>query len=224
MKKTWLLLASLTLAISMLAACNSKDESTSKDESNTQVETEETKDVEVIPEEDENEQEQPVNEERGTDKILTYLVGGEVKENSAKLTESDEQNYSMYKVDGFNLTGEEPNKDALFLKENSAVFMRIETISKDEASYEIIANNMKETMAAVTFGKEPLLIGDDEKLPQGEGISNQIGYEMTAEIGTVTGIVFEKENLIVRLTIFDRNAFNLTDAFLKMGETIAEKQ
>ncbi|WP_017381306.1 hypothetical protein [Paenisporosarcina sp. TG-14] len=224
MKKTWLLIALLTLVISMLAACNSKDESTSKDEPNTQVETEETKDVEVIPEEDENEQEQPVTEERGTDKILTYLVSGEVKEDSAKLTESDEQNYSIYKLDEFSLTGEEPNKDALFLEENSAVFMRIETISKDEASYEIIANNMKETMAAVTFGKEPLQISDKEKLPQGEGISNQIGYEMIAEIGTVTGIVFEKENLIVRLTIFDRNAYNLTDAFLKMGETIAEKQ
>lgn len=222
MKKTWLLIALLTLVISMLAACT-KDESTSKDKSNTQVETEETKDVEVNPEEVENEQEQPETEERGTDKILTYLVGGEVKENSAKLTESNEQNYSMYKVDGFSLTGEEPNKDALLLEENSAVSMRIETISKDVASYEIIANNMKETMAAVSFGKEPLQIGDKEKLPQGEGISNQIGYEMTAEIGTVTGIVFEKDNLIVRLTIFDRNAYNLTDAFLKMGETIAEK-
>jgi len=223
MKKTWLLFASLTLVISMLAACNSKDESSgSEDQSTTQIETDETTVEETPDEEVIEEDEQPTKEEIGTDKILTYSVSGELKENSAELTKSDEQNYSMYKIDGFSLTGEEPNKDALLFDENSAIFMRVETISKDKASYEIIANNMKETMAAVTIGKEPIKIEDKEKLPQGEGISNQIGYEMTADLGTVTGIVFEKGNIIVRLTIFDRNAFNVTDAFLKMGETIEE--
>jgi hypothetical protein len=109
------------------------------------------------------------------------------------------------------------------LDENPAVFMRVETISKDDASYEIIADNMVETIAAVSVGKEPVEIAK-EKLPQGDGVVNPIGYETTFELGTVSGYVFEQGNLIVRLSIFDQKSVNLTDAFLKMGETVAAKK
>ena len=217
-----MLFASLSLAISMLAACNSTDESNGSETESSQVETDEPKGEET-PEEEKEEETQTPAAERGPDKTLTYSLDGEVKEETAVLTDSDEQNYSIYKLDGFTLTGEEPNKDSLYLDENSAVFMRVETISKDEASYEIIAENMVETIAAVSIGKEPVKIDQKEKLPQGEGIKNPVGYETTFELGTVTGIVFEQGNLIVRVTIFDQNSANLTDAFLKMSETIAAK-
>lgn len=223
MKKTWLLFATITLAISMLAACNSNEESNGTEgETKSQVESNETINEAVTDEvAGEKSEEQPSPEERAEEKTLNYTVSGESKEASSTLTKSDEQNYSLYKLDGFSLTGEEPNKDSLYLDDNSAVFMRVETISKDEASYEIIANNMLETIASVSVGNEPVKIDDTEKLPQGEGITNPIGYEASFELGTVSGIVFEQGNLIVRLTIFDQNSVNLTDAFLKMGETIA---
>lgn len=226
MKKTWMLFASLSLAISMLAACNSTDESNGSETGSSQVETDEQKGEETPVEDKEEEKEeesQTPAAERGPDKTLTYSLDGEVKEESAALTDSEEQNYSIYKLDGFTLTGEEPNKDSLYFDDNSAVFMRVETISKDEASYEIIAENMVETIAAVSIGKEPVKIDQKEKLPQGEGIKNPIGYETSFELGTVTGIVFEQGNLLVRVTIFDQNSANLTDAFLKMSETIAAK-
>ena len=227
MKKTWILFASLTLAISMLSACNSTNESNGN-EPTTEVETEKTngeETAEVVEEEvvEETEEQQPATEERGPEKTLTYLVNEEVKEDTAKLTNSDEQNYSLYKLDGYSLTGEEPNKDSLYLDENPAVFMRVETISKDDASYEIIAENMSETIAAVSVGKEPVQIAKD-KLPQSEGIVNPIGFQTTFELGTVSGYVFEQGNLIVRLSIFDQKSVNLTDAFLKMGETVAAKK
>ena len=239
MKKTWILFASLTLAISMLSACNSSNESNgNEDESTTQVETDKTngeetaeevvEDTEESVEETEEteevaEEQQPASEERGPEKTLTYSVNEEVKEDTAKLTDSDEQNYSLYKLEGYTLTGEEPNKDSLYLDENPAVFMRVETISKDDASYQIIADNMVETIAAVSVGKEPVEIAKD-KLPQGEGVVNPIGFETTFELGTVSGYVFEQGNLIVRLSIFDQQSVNLTDAFLKMGETVAAKK
>jgi hypothetical protein len=232
MKKNWILFASLTLAISMLSACNTSNESNgNEDESTTQVETDKTngeEPPEEVAEETEEteevaEEQQPASEERGPEKTLTYLVNEKVKEDTAKLTDSDEQNYSLYKLDGYTLTGEEPNKDSLYLDENPAVFMRVETISKDDASYQIIADNMVETIAAVSVGKEPVEI-DKDKLPQGEGVLNPIGYETTFELGTVSGYVFEQGNLIVRLSIFDQQSVNLTDAFLKMGETVAAKK
>lgn len=223
MKKTWILFASLTLAISILSACNSTNES-NENEPTTEIETEKTNGEEKAEEVvEETEEQQPAIEERGPEKTLTYSVNEELKEGTAKLTESDEQNYSLYKLDGYSLTGEEPNKDSLYLDENSAVFMRVETISKDEASYEIIVENMKETIAAVSIGKEPVQI-DKEKLPQSEGVLNPIGYQTTFELGTVSGYVFEQGNLIVRLSIFDQKSVNLTDAFLKMGETVAAKK
>lgn len=230
MKKTWLLFASITLAISMLSACNTTNESKGNEkETDTQVESGETNGEEnaeeVVEEEvvEETEEEQPVTTERGPEKTLTYSVNDEEKEETATLTDSDEQNYSIYKLDGFSLTGEEPNKDSLYLDDNPAVFMRVETISKDDASLEIIANNMFETIAAVSVNKEPVEIEKD-KLPQGEGILNPSGYLTTFELGTVSGYVFEQGNMIVRLTIFDQESVKLTDAFLKMGETIGPKK
>lgn len=230
MKKTWLLFASITLAISMLSACNTTNESKGNEkETDTQVDSGETNGEEnaeeVVEEEvvEETEEEQPVTTERGPEKTLTYSVNDEEKEETATLTDSDEQNYSIYKLDGFSLTGEEPNKDSLYLDDNPAVFMRVETISKDDASLEIIANNMFETIAAVSVNKEPVEIEKD-KLPQGEGILNPSGYLTTFELGTVSGYVFEQGNMIVRLTIFDQESVKLTDAFLKMGETIGSKK
>lgn len=221
MQKYWLLLASLSLAVSMLSACNSNGETNGDGgEPSNKVPTEETQDenpTEEVAEEDSTE-----NKDRDPEKTLSYTLDGDAKEETATLTNSDEQNYAIYKLDGFELTGEEPNKDTLYWEENDALFMRIETISKDDASLEIISENMVQTMAAVSFESDPKVI-DKEKLPQGNGISNQMGMAVTVELGTVSGIVFEQGNLIVRLTIFDRKSANLTDAFLKMGETIAVK-
>ncbi|WP_342541886.1 hypothetical protein MHH33_12485 [Paenisporosarcina sp. FSL H8-0542] len=228
MKKSWLLFASLSLAISMLSACNSTDESNGSESDKTTVADSGETTVDETADEDEAKEETkepaPATETREPEKSLSYSINDEKKEETAKLTDSDEQNYSIYKLDGYSLTGEEPNKDSIYYDENSAVFMRVETISKDEADYEIIRDTMIESIAAVSIGKEPVKIDKQEKLPQGEGISNQIGYETTFELGTVSGMVFEQGNLIVRLTIFDQNSVNLTDAFLKMGETIAVKQ
>lgn len=102
--------------------------------------------------------------------------------------------------------------------------MRIETLSKADASIDFVRENMLQTMAAVSIGSEPVTIEDEAKLPRGTGISNQSGVEVVTDLGTVSGIVFEQGDLIVRLTIFDRKNESMTDAFLKMGETIGIKE
>jgi len=221
MKKYWLLLASLSMAISILSACNT-DTGTNTDE-DTEPAVADTEPA-VVDSETENGDGEAEEEERGAERTLSYSVDGEVNEETAILTDSDEQNYSIYKLEDFELTGEESNKDALYLTENDAVFMRIQTFSKDDATIDIVEQNMKDTLSAVSIGQEPTTIEDKSKLPQGNNIAEQAGMSVTTDLGTVTGIVFERGNLIVRLTIFDRESYNLTDAFLKMGETIAEKQ
>ncbi len=213
MKKTWLFFASLTFAISMLAACTSTNKTEeNENKSDTQVKSGE--------ETTEKSAEESTTLERDSEKTLTYSVNKELKETTATLTESDEQNFSLYKLDGYTLTGEESNINSLSLDDNPAVFMKVETVSKDDASLEIIAKNMHESIRSVSINKEPVEIGKD-KLPKGEGVINPSGYQTTFELGTVSGYVFEQGNLIVRLTIFDQKKLNQTDAFLKMGETVA---
>jgi hypothetical protein len=238
MQKYWLLMASITLSISMLAACNTSNDTNSGQE-NTTSEVEEGEQEETTPDEETEEQAdasseetetetttdtEEVIEERGTEKSLSYNINGDTKEETATLTNSEEQNYSLYKLDDFELTGEEPNKDSLYLAENDAVFMRIETIPQEESSIDYVRENMRQTMQAVGISSPPSDITEDDKLPQGNGITSQAGSEVKTELGTVSGYVFEQGNLIVRLTIFDRNSANMTDAFLKMGETIAAKE
>ncbi len=226
MQKYWLLMASITLSISMLAACNTSED-TNSGQGDTSSVVEEVDQEETTTPEDESTDDtnsEEVTEERGPEKTLSFSLKGEAKEETATLTKSDNQNYSIYKLEGFELTGEEPNKDSLYLTENDAVFMRIETLSKADASIDYVRENMLQTMAAVSIGSEPVTIEDDAKLPQGNGISNQSGVEVVTDLGTVSGIVFEQGDLIVRLTIFDRKNESITDAFLKMGETIGMKE
>jgi hypothetical protein len=160
MQKYWLLMASITLSISMLAACNTSEDTNSGQGTTSseveEVEQEETTTPEETVEETEDEStddtnSEEVTEERGPEKTLSFSVKGEAKEETATLTNSDEQNYSIYKLEGFELTGEEPNKDSLYLTENDAVFMRIETLSKADASIDFVRENMLQTMAAVSI-------------------------------------------------------------------------
>lgn len=229
MNLKWTSLSILLASALFLAACSADEDNTKEDNTPEQQQPSEQPDQE--PNEDDSTEpvtsDEPVEDDtsvepalREDEASLTYTLNGEQKEEIGYLTESDQQNYSLYKLDGYELTGEEPNKDALYAVENDAVFMRIETISTNDADYEVILNNMMDTMAAISIDEEPVKITEEGRLPVGNGITNAVGYEVPKEIGTISGYVFERDGLIVRLTIFDRNDANLTDALLKMGETV----
>jgi len=233
MKLKWTFLSVLLASAMFMAACNADDGKTTTQEDENPTEQQPTEQPDQEPAEDDAEPdttEQPTEDDsseapalREDETSLTYTLDSEQKEETAYLTESDGQNYSLYKLDGYELTGEEPNKDDLYSVEDDSIFMRIETISTDDADYEIILNGMMETMAAISIDEMPVKITEEGKLPAGEGITKAVGYEVPKEIGTISGFVFERDGLIVRLTIFDRSTANLTDALLKMGETVAVK-
>ncbi|MFC4409400.1 hypothetical protein ACFOZY_02995 [Chungangia koreensis] len=232
MNLKWTSLSILLASALFLAACTSDEDNTKQKEDSTTEQQQPSEQTDGEQKEDDSTEtiDEPVDDDsseepalREDEASLTYTLNGEQKEEIGYLTESDQQNYSLYKLDGYELTGEEPNKDALYATENDSVFMRIETISTDDADYEVILKNMMETMAAISIDEEPVTITEEGKLPAGEGIKNAVGYEVPKEIGTISGYVFERGDLIVRLTIFDRNDANLTDALLKMGETVNVK-
>jgi|GEM_PF-1212259 len=193
MKKNLFLLSSIMMISLLLTACLSREEEevTEPVESTEQTPTEE----QSTPDEGEStEQTEPV----GT------------------LTQSDGQNYELYVQDGYELTSEEPSKDVLYVADNMGVFMRVETFPLDEADYDFVADTMKQTLAAVNPDQEPVELTYFDHV----AAIQSTAFNVPSSEGTVTGIVYELENLIVRLTIFDDSTVNATEDFIAMSKTI----
>lgn len=221
MKKNNLFLAATVLTIGgLLAACGSSETEQQPDGAE---ETPQEKDPVEEPAETPAETEEPEAEEPEAEAEEEPAEEPEiVEEESSKaetegeLTQSDEQQYEMYVLPGFQLTAEEPNKDALLWEEDSAVFMRIETFNKEDIEFALAEAAMKETLAASNPDAEI----EEAAAPQGAKFLNSVAYEIPTAEGKVTGVVYEKENLIVRLTVFDRTGVNATADFIDMGGTI----
>lgn len=137
----------------------------------------------------------------------------------ATLTESDEQPYAIKVLPDYTLTSEEPGRDSLYSNTNESAFMRIETKSTEDGLYDYLAENMQEVLKASSDGQEPEEVKDVYTTSK-EGISNVQAYKVETSTGPVTGVLFEKGDMIVRLTIFDSQEGEYTNDFLKMGETI----
>ncbi len=144
-------LFTLLLAVSLLAACGStkKEQNAGNDTVDGQEKTETVGDGKNKQVNAEQENQTPDgqdqtekelgedNEENGSDNVrlleqnLTYQMNGQEKEETAFLKESDNQDFSLYVLPGYELTGEEPQKDVLYLKEKDTLFMRIELLPAD---------------------------------------------------------------------------------------------
>ncbi|MGE6368567.1 hypothetical protein ACQKDB_05510 [Planococcus kocurii] len=139
-----------------------------------------------------------------------------VEEAAGTLIQSDEQNYKLHVLDGYELTAEEPNKDSLYVSDNSAVFMRIETFSSEDIDFASATESMKQTLKAVNPDTEAVEASNFD----GANFKQSAAFEVPSTEGSVTGIVYENDKLIVRLTIFDDNTVNATEDFISMGKTI----
>lgn len=207
MKKNLFLLSSVLTIGLLLAACGSPDTAveenagTSPDEAAEEVVEEET-DADVPADEAAEETDAGENTEEA--------------EPAGTLTQSDEQTYELYVLDGYELTAEEPGKDALYAADNSAVFMRIETFTPEETDFSAAEESMIQTLQAVNPEQEPAEVTDFD----GADFDQSAAFEVPSTEGTVTGIVFEKEEFLVRLTIFDDSTVNATEDFIAMGKTI----
>lgn len=142
---------------------------------------------------------------------------------NAELTESDEQGYAISVLPDYTLTSEEPGKDSLISAKNEAVFMRIETVAKEDSTYDYLAENMVAVLKASGDGSAPIEVQDEKLIPAAEGIENAKVMTIKAETASITGIVFERDNMVVSLTIYDSPKEEYFEQFLRMGETIVPK-
>lgn len=222
-----LFLAASVLAVSgLMAACGSDETSEGT--------TEETS-TETVEEQDDTATSDDGTEEESTEEAEQEPESSEAVEESEEpaeepaehnpavsegtLTSSDSQSYEIYLLPAYELTAEEPNKDVVFATGNDALFMRIETFNPDEADFAFAKESIQQTVQASNENAELTELASFE----GAEFKNSALYEIPTENGKVTGVAFEKDGLVVKLTIFDLTESHVTEEFLNMGKTVSAK-
>ncbi len=220
MKKQFKMYVILCIALIALVACNTAEQSTT-----TPTPTEGTNASNGNIEKDENQtssdphdDDEQVNENE-TNRI-TYTSNGEQKTEETTSVTSNEQQYSIQVLPNFTLTAEEPGKDLLYLTENDSVSMRIEYLTTNETSFEDLQRNTEDLMNAVDENTDYMEFDIQSYVDNVPNISNFAAYKVDLIDQVVMSIVYEKDQQLVRLTIYDDPVADYSDALIKMGLTI----
>lgn len=230
MKKNYLFLTTVLFAMLFVSACNETEKPDSEkdkiEESSAEApiqDNEDTNEAEQNEQQQTDEQqsneEQQLNDNQKT--TITYSVNGKKVTAETVVVTSGTQNYKMMVAKDFTLTNEEPGRDMLIYNQNDAHSMTIETFSKEDTNYEEIKKETEDTIA-ITAPEGKYEQGNINSYLQSNNIKNAANYIVKYEEDQeqVVTAVFEKDNIIARLTIFDNLQSEFTDAFLQMGFTI----
>lgn len=223
-KKLMSMLALLFTAV-LIVGCNTADKTEDSDASKNDPSNTAAQQTPSDNKPEEDEQETPNETDTSTDtpstqeQDLKYVQNG--VETKAKATESKsvDQDYKLHKLPGFTLLQEEPGKDMIVSNEDDSVFMRVETISTSETSYDNVKSSLVEYMNAV--GETTPLT--TEELAVFKDAKHSEGYVVDFDTEKVVGVVIEKDSLILKLTIHDNDTQDLTAAMLAMAATITQK-
>lgn len=165
------------------------------------------------PQEQTDTQTQEEVESPASEQTISYSFNGESKEEQAFLQKSDNQGFSLYVLPDYELTAEEPYNDSLFLKENDAIFMRISVLPAD-SDIDSLKENATAQLQVVNENVQTLTPPDDEFL------QNATIMEASNNGEVVTSYLIEKQESIIKLTLFTTEQTDYRDAFIQMAKTI----
>ncbi|WP_370222126.1 hypothetical protein [Cytobacillus sp.] len=224
MKNMAKLILMLGLFAAILTGCGTTQDDSGNEADPGQNEEEtasEGQDGQEQTEEQNSEEDDSVGEGDSVIRILeqnmAYMVEGEAKEETAFLKHSDNQNYSIYVLPAYELTAEEPNKDALYLSENDQVFMRIELLPND-ADWNMIEENTKAQLGAVSENVQT----SEAPLDNFYKDATVMKAEGNGEL--VSAYLVKNEDLSLKLTLFNKEEADHEDAFLQMAKTIMKEE
>lgn len=202
----FILLASLLL--NFMTACGS---------SPNEVESQNDQDVDETAEPDLKESSDDPKLDNVRSKIKNIIVNDRsAKKQKAILTESDNQNYALYLLDNYELTGEEPRKDVLYFKENDQFFMRIELLQKSQKMDEAI-DTIKAQLEAVSSNVTEM------EAPAGhDWLNNAVIYSSNHNKDQVNAYLVPRDDFLLKLTIFTNIEEDHVEPFLTMAETIEQ--
>lgn len=149
------------------------------------------------------------NKIRLMEQNLQYTMNGEAKEKTAFLKKSDNQPFSLYVLQQFRLSAEEPGKDIVFLIEDDSIYMRIELLRAD-VSWDEVEKNVQAQLKSISETiRDPSL-----------NIESGTGFEVESGDDVITSILLKDEKAPIRLTIFTKKDKDYRDAFLEMAKTL----
>ncbi|MDW0109395.1 hypothetical protein [Sporosarcina aquimarina] len=141
----------------------------------------------------------------------------------AEDTDSDEQDFKMQVLPEYKLTSEEPGRDVLYAEADSEYFMKVETTKASESDYDKSLENWNETLAASSSEASPVELTDEKLLPQNDDFEKLKAYRVAAAEGPITAMIFQRDDLLVRVMMYDNTDEKYYDDFLRMAETIQAK-
>ncbi|MET1177816.1 hypothetical protein ABG775_07540 [Peribacillus simplex] len=152
------------------------------------------------------------NKVRLMEQNLQYTINGEAKEKTAFLKRSDNQPFSLYVLQQFRLSAEEPGKDIVFLTEDDSIYMRIELL-KTDVNWDEVEKNVQAQLKSIS---ETI---NDPSLD----VESGTGFEVESGDDVITSILLKDEKSPVRLTIFTKKDRDYRDAFLVMAKTLMKR-
>ncbi|KOS69673.1 hypothetical protein AEA09_14540 [Lysinibacillus contaminans] len=225
MQKKLLSMLALLLTAILVVGCNTSDKTEDSDISQndpsnsasqqTPSDSESVDETQETPEQTGSATNTPSTQEQE----ITYVQKGADKKATATESQSVDQGYKLHQLPGFTLSQEEPGKDIIVSNEDDEVFMRIESVSTTDTSFDNVKSSLVDYMNAVgdttPLSPDELGVFKDAKKVE--------GYVVDFDTEKVVGVVIEKDGLIVKLTIHDNNTQDLTAAMLAMAATITQK-
>lgn len=227
MKKFYIV--TMLFSATLLAACNTTEQSTEKHVSSAPTEqpveqkTEQSNVTEPLQSTETNEtNETPTQATTQNDtNTITYTFNNTSITEDLTLTKSDNQNFSIELAGSFSLTAEEPGRDMVLFSNNNTFSMRIETFDTNITSFDKIVTD-SESLLSLSAPNNTFVSYDVSAYAQ--KAEQVAAYSVTYpddQIHAITVIV-KQNGVLARFTIFDHVNESLADAFLQMAFTIQQ--
>lgn len=222
MNVKWRILSASLAASLILSACGTSGTDDQEDENGTGSAVEEPADTPQTDTDVEGNDSDaaPENGESANDEADSADTDEDLLADAVE-TKSDEQDYSMKVLPGYTLTSEEPGRDSLYLDEDGKIFMRIETMPKDETyTFDELYTNLEELLEASSDGETPVEVTDEADLPKNNGFKQVKGAEADSAEGYFKGYVMERDDKLVRVTIYASEKDEHVEELTQMASTI----
>jgi len=203
----------ILLTAFMLTACGTAQENSKSDDSSLSTSDQVPKERSPKESSDTSSDEQTI---RLPEQMLTYENEGMQEEKMGFLKTSENQKYSLYVLEGYTFTEEEPRKDVIYYDANDALWMRIEVLPNN-VDWDKIEQEAIKGLEAVSAD-----VQKNSVTSYNEDLSFRSVYSASNDKDRTTSYLVKESDKrpAMRLTIFTPVETENVNAFLEMTRSI----
>ncbi|WP_350020076.1 hypothetical protein [Priestia flexa] len=203
----------ILLTAFMLTACGTAQENSKSDDSSLSTSDQVPKERSPKESSDTSSDEQTI---RLPEQMLTYENEGMQEEKMGFLKTSENQKYSLYVLEGYTFTEEEPGKDVIYYDANDALWMRIEVLPNN-VDWDKIEQEAIKGLEAVSAD-----VQKNSVTSYNEDLSFRSVYSASNDKDRTTSYLVKESDKrpAMRLTIFTPVETENVNAFLEMTRSI----